>query len=358
MDFIFNCEVKAIAFHLFSILKPMENLNYKFQKDKAQKFKKLLNDQIHTFCKRISICEQCEHLSTSDKRLIYVFGYENIMNIIWYRKHIKRETFWRTIYFFISIILLLAIPFLIWFITFHYAPQIENLETGEIIIGVISIILTSIMATHKFITSWLEKRKYLSQFYLAFTELKNILFRLENDYKNGQAIETNSNSLSEEFKHALNIAIVESRRLVTEETKQYFETLSYPNTDFTNLLINPASTLVKNFKSGRLDIEKMKAEKEVSENEIKAILQEIQHTETELNIKKEQVTALKIEKDRKSKLLSKDVATTQSVLSKQEIEQITQDYKAILAKLSNLQSNIIEKESELKVKKTMAKQFL
>ncbi len=336
----------------------MENLNYKFQKDKAQKFKKLLNDQINTFCKRLSICEQYEHLSISDKNLIYVFGYENIMNIIWYKKHIKRETFWRTLYFFISIILLLAIPFLIWFITFHYAPQIDNLETGEVIIGIISIILTSIMATHKFITSWLEKRKYLSQFYLAFTELKNVLFRLENDYKNGQAIDPNGNSLSKEFKHALNLAIVESRRLVTEETKQYFETLSYPNTDFTNLLTNPANTLVKSFKSGKLDIEKLKAEKETSENEIKAILQEIQHTETELNIKKEQVTALKIEKERKAKLLSKDATTTQSETSKQEIQQITQDYNAILAKLSSLQSNIIEKESELKVKKAMAKQFL
>ena len=238
----------------------MENLNYKFQEKKDESFKELLKAQVNIFCKRIAIHEQFGNLSDGDKKLLNVFGYECIMNIVWYKRHIWKEQFWRVIYFSISLLLLLGIPILIWYITFEYAPKIDNLKSGETIIGVVTILLTSILAIHKFVTAWLEKRKFLSQFYSAFTELKNILFRLENDWKNGIAYDISSNKLSEDFKNALNQAITDSRKIVTEETKQYFETLSYPNIDIYSLLSNSSTSaisLINSFKSKKWNLAKL-----------------------------------------------------------------------------------------------------
>ena len=338
----------------------MENLDYKFQKEKDEKFKKLLDNQILTFCKRISIQEQYNKMPDADKRLLYVLGYENIMNIIWYKNHIWKEQLWRVLYFSISLTLLLALPIVIWCITFKFIPNLDNpkaIGTGETIIAILSIILTSILAIHKFISSWLEKRKFLSQFYQTFTELKNILFRIENDWKDGKAIDVSTNELSDDFKISLNQAISDSRKLVAIETKQYFETLSYPNIDISSLLSNSSTSaisLITNFKSKKLDLEKLRKEVEFKQDAIKQTLLEIKNLEIEVKIKKEKVAALEIDKDNKSKsLVEKSQIEHKTEFDKQEIKQIETDLKSILTKLSSLQVEIIEIESELIVKKQL-----
>ena len=333
----------------------MENLNYKFQEKKDESFKELLKAQVNIFCKRIAIHEQFGNLSDGDKKLLNVFGYECIMNIVWYKRHIWKEQFWRVIYFSISLLLLLGIPILIWYITFEYAPKIDNLKSGETIIGVVTILLTSILAIHKFVTAWLEKRKFLSQFYSAFTELKNILFRLENDWKNGIAYDISSNKLSEDFKNALNQAITDSRKIVTEETKQYFETLSYPNIDIYSLLSNSSTSaisLINSFKSKKWNLEKLKEEVETSQIDKIKEEQKIKELEIKINIKKEKVAALRIQYDSKSKyFIEKSKIENKTELDKQEIKQLDTDIKLILPKISSLEIEIIEIESELAIKK-------
>ncbi len=331
----------------------MENHNYKFQEEKDKGFKKLLDNQVQTFCKRISIFKHFNNISTEDKRVINVFVYENTMNIIWYKKHIWKEQFWRRLYFSISLVLLLSIPILIWHTTFEYAPG-KDLDTGETIVGIVTIIMTSILAIHRFVTSWLEKRKFLSQFYLAFTELKNILFRLENNWVNAKAFDTSTNKLVKDFKTALNQAITESRNIVTEETKQYFETLSYPNIDIPNLLgdsSKSAVALISSFKSKKWNLEKIKKEAAISQAEIEKKKKEIIKLKTEIDIKKEKVTALQAKFDKKSKILSeKSKVKKKTEIQKLEIKQIETDLDSLRSKISILEIQITESEPELNVK--------
>jgi hypothetical protein len=93
--------------------------------------------------------------------------------------------------------------------------------------------LTGLLAVHKSLSSWLDKRKVIGNFWKAESDLKTNLYAFEDKWKkhavdvsieNGVTI----NKLKEEFLKELRAATLVARAILQDEQSKFFEAVTYP----------------------------------------------------------------------------------------------------------------------------------
>ncbi|MEO9801983.1 MAG: hypothetical protein ABJF04_01990 [Reichenbachiella sp.] len=217
---------------------------YAFTPKKDSDYHEELIEQAEIFSERVEMLSEASSwkdfsLNKASKELIRSFCHENIMNIVWYKAKIENEQFYRNLYNFITIILIFLIPFAIWGTTEFVNAR--EWKTGEKITSIVTVVLTFIFAIHKWLTAWMEKRNFISSFNHAKVELSNILFRIENDFR-GFALDESGEFLTPQFKLALEKGIEDSKKVLQEDTKNYFEKLANPAFDLSGALISSATS--------------------------------------------------------------------------------------------------------------------
>ena len=248
--------------------------------------KKVIEPNKLAFAERFGV--EVDNLPESEKSLIESFLKANIRNIEWYTKRIAREGFYRNVYNALTILLIIAIPLIIFFVTKWIAKK----ENGVIIelSGLLTALISSVLALHKLITSWVDKRKFRAHFMRAKVKLKNILYKLEDNFGvdniqgEGDQLKLKVTLLDEAFIDALEVGLTKSREIVDEETLNYFEMQSNPGFDIAGALQSSAaatSGLLSAFKSKKLDVdyalkEQTEEREQKKENQSKSLLVEME----------------------------------------------------------------------------------
>ncbi|WP_109833319.1 coiled-coil domain-containing protein [Reichenbachiella versicolor] len=263
---------------------------YSFNTIKDADFYDELVKQTEVFTERIEIISEDDNwaeldILKKDRELIRSFTHETIMNIIWYKNKIRKENVYRVFYNVLTILLILAVPFVIYYTTDHVHKN--DWDMGEKITSIVTVILTFIFAIHKWLTAWIEKRNFISSFNNAKIELQNILFRIENDYR-GVALDPSGKALTTAFRTALHSGISNARLVLQEETKSYFAKLSNPGFDLSGSLISSSSSAKKMFsqlKSERFKVEDWRTE--FKDNEDKKAKKEEEQKSNVFDLRKE-----------------------------------------------------------------------
>ncbi len=228
-----------------------------------------------------------------NKALLKALCNTNIRNIFYYREKIKTENFWRYVYGSITLLFVVGIPFFIYLVTDNAAGGINLFRsTGSLVVTFVA----SLLAFHKLISSWIEKRKYRSLFHQAKVDLMNIVFGLVEDHQWQDNSTEGENTKSETYrfvtpglKEDLISAIRRSREIVNNETRQFFEMSASPSFDLSAALTSSATTaksLFTSFQSKKFEAEMnylMEEEKEKREK-VKALREASEKNEIDLRI--------------------------------------------------------------------------
>lgn len=193
------------------------------------------DDALRDFKKRLAIPDNVG-LTEDHRNLLLKFILNFHKLISYYQQRRKKENRWHSWFTFLSLFLLVAIPCLIYWVTTLYE---QDKIHANIVVSQLTAVLTGLIAVQKSISSWLDKRKIVGNFWKAESELKTNLYTFEDKWKE-QAFEILTNAttptLKESFLIELKAAIADSRAIVQEEQSKFFEAEIYPSIDLGDLL--------------------------------------------------------------------------------------------------------------------------
>ncbi len=211
----------------------MSDSIYSFENQGRRKFPdgKSEDDALAEFADRLEFvaADYTEHRTTL---LNFILSYHKTISR--YNELRDRENKPRVLFTSISLILLLMIPLII----FHIGEA--SAGTGNIT-AQITALLTGLLAVHKSLSSWLDKRKVIGNFWKAESDLKTKLYAFEDKWK-GKATEDsggNPNKIKElklNFLSEVHAAIVKARAVIQDEQSKFFDTLIYPSIDLGEML--------------------------------------------------------------------------------------------------------------------------
>ena len=266
----------------------MSDDKYIFQDEKNEKFEILLNEEIKYFKGRVRLNPE-KIYAAREEEVIKNFVYENIMNADWYKTRTKKERSKRKWYIFATVALLILIPFSVFYAT-YWLDKLELTEGPQVITGFITVILTSVLGLHSFFSHLIENRKFLSQFHRTFTELRNILFRIDGKWNKLGAALAHGLVVSPVFIDELVAGTKQSRKIVEEDTLEYFDKLASPAFDLRSSLVSNAKVakqLVKDFQA--VDFERKKTD---FESEKDRAIQKIRQKEDKMEGLEEELLIL------------------------------------------------------------------
>lgn len=177
-------------------------------------------------------------------------------NINWYMKAIFWERFWKRIYMLITIVLIFSLPIAI----FQFTNVISYLNDDvaanrgfEYYSSYVLAILTSVFAFHNVLNAWLAKRRLLSIFHEASSNLKAKLYAFEDKWNNGGVYDsTNRLLVTFEFDRDIEESIALGRSIVNNERKKFYESIESTEINLSNILtssFNSASSLLTSLQS-------------------------------------------------------------------------------------------------------------
>lgn len=317
--------------------------HYLFQdKEQDERFKRKLAQQANVFKNRLDVQDG---LSKEDENLIENFCYENIINIDWYMRKKRKTRVEKRRLNILSITLLLFLLVIVLIVGYLAAFQIpESTNNGGeeksgdlgiyrfllILSSIIGFVVTIIATIHRSISAWVDKSKFLSQFHSTETELKNILFRLENKWRDDEL--SKDHELSREFKDDLIIATNNSKELVAAETALYFKAMANPTeVEFLPLIGKTPNSLGSVLETLKPLINKnaeAKREVQSAENHLLGLQTKLQRNDEELNA-----------------LLAKKNKTYME--SKRE-SQLKTEIDSLIEEAAKLELDLLEKKSRLR----------
>lgn len=338
----------------------MSNDRYIFQDEKNEQFEWLLKNEIAYFKERVGL-DGSKKYGTREEELVKRFVYENIMNVNWYKKRTKKEKNKRTAYIIGTVVLLLLIPFAIFFIT-YYLKDSELASSPQVITGFITGVLTSLLGLHNFFSNLIDNRKFLSQFHLTFTKLRNILFTIDGKWNKLGAGLAHGTVVSPIFLDELMAGTKESRQIVADDTIQYFEKLASPAFDIRSSLSSNAKVakqLVKDFQA--VDLDKRKSEQDVErerqinkihkkEDQMESLEEELQMLQSQLLPISKKIEMAEQELADLEAMVPQPIADIQSKQDEidvydEEIEPIEWDLSLVNSKIEVLKASLTEERA-------------
>jgi hypothetical protein len=210
--------------------------NYSFeQKDNNRLDTKLLSLNRDAFLNNIGFSNV--QIAKINHPILDKFILHYYANIEWYQQRQKKENKNRKLYNVISVALLVVIPIGVFLLTAYFAERDD--ATAEAVSSAMAAILTSIFAVHKAISSWMEKRKLNSLFHSAGSKLKTRFYGVEENWHNCLPLVREGDKtieLDQGFLKQLEEAIVFARQVVDEEQLAFYELISFPKIELSNIL--------------------------------------------------------------------------------------------------------------------------
>ncbi len=255
-------------------------------------------------------------LNADETELIKSFCSNNIRNISYYNHRIEKENKKRWWYSLGTVSLLVIIPLSIFLIT-EFSPSnvLRSMETTS---GWITTVLAIVLGLHKFVSEWLDARKFRSIFHQAKVDLQNVLYALIEDNAS-RAIAKGydqhpGHTLGLELVQALKDGIRRSREIVDTETKAYFDLSASPSFDLSGTLTS-ASTSAKEifsgFKSKRFKEELMATEASENRAEWRTAQKELVKKTAEIKVMDRRLQRLEIERKKLCELIERSTNAEQ-----------------------------------------------
>ena len=206
---------------------------YSFEKQGRRKFLNQGSEDaaVTEFAKRLRFVDS-NYEEHRDTLLNFVLNHHKLISR--YRELRAREMRWRVLFTVVSLVLLLAIPLLI------FAIGVWLGDKGSVTAQVTTV-LTGLLAVHRSLSSWLDKRKVIGNFWKAESDLKTKLYTCEDKWRgqathvvteNGRTI----NKLKDDFLKEARAAITEARVIVQDEQSKFFDAVTYPSIDLGEML--------------------------------------------------------------------------------------------------------------------------
>ena len=332
------------------------NNNYDFEDNT---FSSKIDGILAVFLKKFKL-EGVEILD--DEELLFRnFCKENIANISWYKKALGQENKYRYLYSALSVALIIFVPVFIFFnTTFIPDYNVGNITYAQSLTGSITVIITLVLALHKLMTSWIEKRKFSSLFHQAQVDLMNILYKLESDYlytaKVKASFSDESNIVNDQFLIDIEASIEQSRAIVAKETNEYFKMRGNPAFDLSETLKSSAISakdLIGRFKNKNLDIEAMKEEAKEMKKKQEELTDTLANEEMNLDVKLQKLERLANKEGVICAQLEKlESLATPTDEQKLKIETLNEQYEALQTEAETLEFDCFKLRAKIKLTKS------
>jgi hypothetical protein len=195
------------------------------------------------FTTRLGIAETPAALA----ELLREYVVEIHLNIDWYVRRLERERAMQWLFTAFSVVLLIGIPPLIAWLS--HRDDTKTVWTA----AQITAMITGILAIHKTLAAWVDKRQLFGHFWRTSAELKELLYSFEQRW-HGKAL-TGADA-SPEFVQAMQADIARARQIVREERQGFYDLFQSPSFDVFQRLndaLSQGQALGQQFRSPRFD---------------------------------------------------------------------------------------------------------
>lgn len=138
------------------------------------------------------------------------------INIQWYQRAIVKESLIRYAFVTLTFGLAFAIPLGMYCLAQSTSTSDDSGEVLQVTTQV-SGLITGLIAMHRILQQWMERRKRFGIFWTAASELKKRLYEFEDQWK-GKPLDTT-------FLEGLSVEITQARGIVATERASFFESL-------------------------------------------------------------------------------------------------------------------------------------
>lgn len=198
---------------------------------------------LDTFSSRLGIAKTPASLAD----LLREYVIEVQLNIDWYVRRLERERFMQWLFTAFSVVLLIGIPPLI-----AWLSQRDDTKTVWTA-AQITAMITGILAIHKTLAAWVDKRQLFGHFWRTSAELKELLYSFEQRWHGKALSESEPNP---EFVQAVQADIARARQIVRQERQGFYDLFQSPSFDVFQRLNDAFShgqALGQQFRSPALD---------------------------------------------------------------------------------------------------------
>lgn len=143
------------------------------------------------------------------------------LNIDWYVRRLERERRLQIMFTAFSVVLLIGIPVLIALLS---KIGKDTVHTA----AVITAMITGILAIHKTLAAWLDKRQLFGHFWRTSAELKEVLYSFEQTWADKVA---KDEMVNPEFLLAMQSDVARARQIVRAEREGFYEIYQSPAFD-------------------------------------------------------------------------------------------------------------------------------
>lgn len=298
---------------------------YLFENQGRRKFGDRQSEEaaLKEFAARLAFAD-ADHAGHRDVLLNFILSYHKL--ILRYKDLRLREKRLRFLFTAISLVLLFLIPILIYGIA--RLPGTEGVVTAQV-----AAMLTGLLAVHKSLSSWMDKRKVVGNFWKAESDLKAKLYAFEDKWK-GKTMQ--DGKLKDEFLNEARAAIREARAIVQDEQAKFFDVVTYSSIDLGEALKDAgdrAKALVSTHSAPEL--ERRDKQRQFTEVEESKIFQQ-----------KEKIVALEIEMKHREQSLARKKAEMADA-SNEEIEALKSEITAHKSKMRQVEDDLIIAKSHL-----------
>ncbi len=160
-------------------------------------------------------------------------------NIVWYQSKLWRERLKRAWYIIFSFALLITVPIFVVFIpelvqrfvATGNDPTVQNV-TAQNVTAQLTAVLTSLLALHRTVSTWLDKRKVAGRWAQTSAQLKELVWSFHREWDPRDI----TPAVKGELEKRLRDDIAKARKLTSDEQVFFFENMSYPNIDIASVL--------------------------------------------------------------------------------------------------------------------------
>lgn len=314
----------------------MSSNKFTFEQDKENEAtSKDLADNFAELKRRLKLTkEDGNQLNAEEVELLKSFCSNNIRNISYYEGRIAKENKKRFWYSVGTIVLLVLIPLSIFLITHFFSKEaLDGLETTS---GMITTVLAAILGLHKFVSEWLDARKFRSIFHQAKVDLQNVLYALIEDnasQSKAQGYDREPNSiLSEQLVQALKDGIRRSREIVNTEAKAYFELSASPSFDLSGTLSSASASakeLFSGFKSKRFKDDMLAAEASENRTEWRTAQKDLVKKKAEIKVIDRRLQRLELERLKLCELIKRSNDPVQIDKYRAEFDVIDDEFEVL-----------------------------
>lgn len=227
------------------------------------------DDFYKRFCRNLKLnCEGTEPpvLGEGDKALLNRYVANVHVNCSWYNGKVRQEKLYQTLFFFISISLLVFVPILIYFSPYLFKMGAKALfpgakfasESQDETSARLATLLAGFFAAHRALAAWLNQRKLIGPYWKGRSDLLNEIYTLETTW--GPKTETEKvvneegrdRRMTEKFQEAIETSLETARAAIQAERTQFYENYTFPDIKLSESLSTAsakAASLVTSFES-------------------------------------------------------------------------------------------------------------